>query len=226
MNYQKIYDNLIYRGKKRQLAKDDDIEVHHIVPKCLGGNNDNTNLVRLTIREHFLAHLLLCKIYPTHLGLYKAVFLMSKTRALKSSRDFEIYKSKWRRLVKSKQQLRNLTKSMMSKNADYNKEFANWWNNTEWMTHHSLGKVVMARPRIDKNLINENEFKILINGIKPVGENISKDDIATRYGIGKNKAKRIKKLIKAGKKQVVNSAIEDFIAIGSKYYNNGENYGK
>ena len=143
---------------------------------------------------------------------------MSKTRALKSSRDFEILKSKWKRLIESKRRLAHLTKAMLSESADYNKEFADWWNNTDWMTHHTLGNVVKVRGRIDKTIITETEFKTLINGVTSVHESISKAVIAERYGIGKNKAKKIKKLIKAGKKQVVDSAIEDFIAMGLKYY--------
>lgn len=37
-------------------------EFHHIVPKCFGGSNDDSNLIALTPREHFLAHYLLCKM--------------------------------------------------------------------------------------------------------------------------------------------------------------------
>ena len=40
------------------------LEVHHIVPKCLGGSNKKENLVELTAREHFICHRLLCEIYP------------------------------------------------------------------------------------------------------------------------------------------------------------------
>lgn len=36
-------------------------ERHHIVPRALGGANDKSNIVRLTYREHFLAHWLLTK---------------------------------------------------------------------------------------------------------------------------------------------------------------------
>lgn len=36
-------------------------EKHHIVPKALGGGNDAANIVRLTFREHFVAHWLLTK---------------------------------------------------------------------------------------------------------------------------------------------------------------------
>lgn len=36
-------------------------ELHHILPKCMGGDNAKTNLVRLTPREHYICHLLLPK---------------------------------------------------------------------------------------------------------------------------------------------------------------------
>lgn len=36
-------------------------EKHHIIPRSLGGSNDKENLVILTAREHFIAHLLLTK---------------------------------------------------------------------------------------------------------------------------------------------------------------------
>lgn len=38
-------------------------EVHHIVPRSLGGADTADNLVRLTPREHFLAHWLLFKMH-------------------------------------------------------------------------------------------------------------------------------------------------------------------
>ena len=39
-------------------------ENHHILPKSLGGTNDKNNLVLLTLKEHFICHWLLVKIYP------------------------------------------------------------------------------------------------------------------------------------------------------------------
>lgn len=61
MNYQKIYDNLIARASNRIL--EGYTEKHHIVPRCMGGSDDPSNLVRLTPEEHFLCHQLLLKIY-------------------------------------------------------------------------------------------------------------------------------------------------------------------
>jgi len=74
MNYKLHYDKLIERAKNRKL--DCYKEVHHIKPKCLGGLNDKDNLVELTAREHFIAHMLLVKINPKKYGLIKAVNMM------------------------------------------------------------------------------------------------------------------------------------------------------
>ena len=38
-------------------------EVHHIVPRSMGGTNDKNNLIRLTARQHFIAHWMLWKAY-------------------------------------------------------------------------------------------------------------------------------------------------------------------
>jgi hypothetical protein len=42
----------------------------------MGGSNDKTNMVRLTAREHFVAHQLLVKIYQKEYGLIIAVNMM------------------------------------------------------------------------------------------------------------------------------------------------------
>lgn len=62
MNYMNVYQKLIHKAQSRQ-KPDCYTETHHIMPKSLGGTNDPNNLVELTAREHFIAHLLLAKIY-------------------------------------------------------------------------------------------------------------------------------------------------------------------
>lgn len=37
------------------------VEKHHVIPKCMGGNNDPDNIIALTAREHFICHRLLTK---------------------------------------------------------------------------------------------------------------------------------------------------------------------
>ena len=62
MNYIKIYESLINKAKERQL--DTYAEKHHIIPRCIGGPDGISNIVKLTPEEHYVAHQLLIKIYP------------------------------------------------------------------------------------------------------------------------------------------------------------------
>lgn len=74
MNYKKIYDNLISKGRNRVLNCH--VERHHIIPKCMGGTDDKENLVELTPEEHYVAHQLLVKIYPKNKALINAAMMM------------------------------------------------------------------------------------------------------------------------------------------------------
>lgn len=38
------------------------VERHHIIPRCMGGDNSLQNIVRLSARQHFVCHLLLTKM--------------------------------------------------------------------------------------------------------------------------------------------------------------------
>lgn len=78
MNYLAHYDKLIERARNRVL--EGYIERHHVIPKCMGGSDDADNIVRLTAREHFVAHQLLVKIYPNIGGLISAVRYLTSTR--------------------------------------------------------------------------------------------------------------------------------------------------
>ena len=65
MDYQKHYDLLISTRKdmNRKKVKCDGYHTHHIIPKSLGGDKSKMNLVLLTPKEHYIAHLLLLMIY-------------------------------------------------------------------------------------------------------------------------------------------------------------------
>lgn len=79
----KHYIKLCERGKERGLNKkelDFYSEKHHINPRCLGGSNDNENLVLLTPEEHFVAHQLLVKIYPNVFGIVNTMVYMRDTK--------------------------------------------------------------------------------------------------------------------------------------------------
>jgi hypothetical protein len=70
MNYDNLYKTLIEK-RKVFVLENEYFENHHILPKSLGGLDCSDNLVRLTGREHFIAHLLLTKIYENELVSYK-----------------------------------------------------------------------------------------------------------------------------------------------------------
>lgn len=74
MDYQKIHDNIIKRSLIRTLYCY--TEKHHIIPKCMGGGNDPSNIAILTPEEHFVVHQLLVKIYPDNAKLVFAVRMM------------------------------------------------------------------------------------------------------------------------------------------------------
>lgn len=75
MNYQNIYDNIIRRGQSRVLTEYK--ESHHIIPRCLGGTDEPSNLVDLTPEEHYTCHQLLVKIYPDNNKLLNAALFMT-----------------------------------------------------------------------------------------------------------------------------------------------------
>ena len=75
LDYAKIYKSIMDRAKGRSIYGYS--EKHHVIPKCLGGTNCQTNIVSLFAREHFLAHQLLVKMYPSNRGLAWAALLMA-----------------------------------------------------------------------------------------------------------------------------------------------------
>lgn len=75
MDYSRHYDVLIERARTRKLTGYS--ERHHIQPRCLGGSDAKSNIVRLMPEEHYVAHQLLVKMHPRHMGLLGALCLMS-----------------------------------------------------------------------------------------------------------------------------------------------------
>lgn len=75
MNYSKLYELIINRAKTRELSGY--VEHHHIIPKCLGGTDVKENIVKLTAREHFVAHQLLVMIHKDNKALKYAAYMMT-----------------------------------------------------------------------------------------------------------------------------------------------------
>lgn len=60
MTYDEFIKNIL-NGRGRFACGDEYCERHHILPRCIGGNNDDENLIDLYAREHFIAHKLLAQ---------------------------------------------------------------------------------------------------------------------------------------------------------------------
>lgn len=106
MNYRKIYSQLInYRQTNPATGY---TEKHHILPRSLGGSDCCTNLVRVTAREHFIAHLLLTKMYqPGTVEYYKMVcaftmMLYTRNKCV-TSRTYARLREKHARIMSSVQ---------------------------------------------------------------------------------------------------------------------------
>jgi hypothetical protein len=104
MNYSKVYSLLIEKRINYPVDPDEYFEKHHIIPKSLGGSNDSNNIVKLTPREHYIAHLLLTKMFPKgSRDEYKMLcaFMMMNTISSKhknrysSSRLYSILRLEW-----------------------------------------------------------------------------------------------------------------------------------
>jgi hypothetical protein len=95
--YCQWYQNLVTKAKERVL--DDTVyqEKHHIIPKCFGGNDLPTNLVSLTLREHYIAHLLLSKMYvgEAKRKMMYALWRMLLREKTRGSRTFEMYREQY-----------------------------------------------------------------------------------------------------------------------------------
>jgi hypothetical protein len=74
--YTTWYNKIIDKAKSRLLEGYS--EIHHIIPRSLGGTDDPNNLIQLTAREHFICHLLLTKMVegPLLYKMQKAAQLM------------------------------------------------------------------------------------------------------------------------------------------------------
>jgi len=80
MNYQYHYDELIrVRGLKKKPSGYS--ERHHVVPKWMGGTDDDHNMIYLTFKDHVFAHWLLWKIYRDKSSAYSYYMMMKRKKS-------------------------------------------------------------------------------------------------------------------------------------------------
>lgn len=80
-------------------------EVHHILPKCQGGTNDKNNLVRMPVRYHIIAHMLLASTFPDNNKLVYAVNAMFLKSNSNNLRENDINKISTKLISKFREQM-------------------------------------------------------------------------------------------------------------------------
>lgn len=157
--YTRTYYRIIERAQHRVLNSY--VEKHHIIPKSLGGPDHNSNIARLTAREHFICHLLLTKMTngSARSKMVLAVFFLTgagkgiRNNKIKSSRLYENLKIDLSSIVskqkrgckqppKTEEGRRNLSKSKMGKK---NPSFKCEWV-TPWGVYESSRQAATACP--------------------------------------------------------------------------------
>ena len=141
MDYAKHYQNLINSRKILNRSKKDGnyYEKHHIIPRCLNGTNDKENLILLTAKEHFIAHLLLTQVYT---GKIKAKMCCAFLRMC-------IVSTNHKRKISSTQY--NLAKKLMSENYTgknnpfYGRIGPNKGKNLSEATKNKLRKAILGK---------------------------------------------------------------------------------
>jgi len=91
MDYTKIYNDLMNSRKGRMV--EGYREIHHIIPRSMGGSDDRGNLIPLTTREHYIAHWLLSRVHRNtpHHPMHFAFSLMTHTTSHRmTSRKFAL----------------------------------------------------------------------------------------------------------------------------------------
>ena len=92
MNHNWHYEALVNKARMRS-KPEGYAERHHVVPHSLGGSNKPDNLVWLTAREHFVAHVLLANIHGGSQWFSVLMFAAGEKRTV-NSRLYEVAKKR------------------------------------------------------------------------------------------------------------------------------------
>lgn len=180
MNHQRVYNSIVeYALKQNRLRKDAIYyESHHIIPKCMGGNDDKTNKVLLTFREHFICHWLLCKIYKHD---QKSYYKLSSTfRRMCSKNKFQQRNINSRHYEITKKHERNAKSGIPVGGAKIKERSEEWKDNiskalsgrsNSWMKNkkydeiykkENLEKILLSRKKSkNKNTITINDGNVM-----------------------------------------------------------------
>ena len=105
LTYEEFINNIL-ETRGRFACGDEYHERHHIVPRCMGGGNEDKNLIDLFAIEHFIAHKLLAEENPNEDTLLYAWWCMSvntnehtKERYQLTAEEYEEVRTKFASLM-------------------------------------------------------------------------------------------------------------------------------
>jgi hypothetical protein len=160
MNYEKIYNDIISKARSENRKKVKGgiyYEAHHIIPKCMGGEgmtyqHNHTNIILLTAKEHYIAHRLLCEIYPDNNKLRYALWMMingsSKyERYIPSSKIYENLKKEHSSVIIGKKHSETTRKKMsVAASGKFHTEYTK-----SKLASINKGKIVSAETKIKQS---------------------------------------------------------------------------
>ena len=106
MNYERIYNEFIADRRVKEASLTGCTEIHHIIPRGLGGGDNAENMIYLTAGDHFFAHLLLAMAHKGNGPLWRALWCMAGMSnrgirkrdlrwAIRSRRWFELVRNRY-----------------------------------------------------------------------------------------------------------------------------------
>lgn len=162
MEYTSIYRSLVQRAKLetiKGLRNTGYFEKHHILPKSIGGNNEKENLVKFTAKEHFIAHLLLTRIYPKG-STERNKMIFALWRMANGKHKFKlcsrIYESLRKEFANATSKM-NSKKQKGNKNSQYGKR---WYTNYETGESHSFFEKPSNKWLLGRGLFNGQSSKL------------------------------------------------------------------
>ena len=90
MRTYKEFINNILKTRGRFSCGEEYHERHHIMPKCMGGTDNDDNLIDLYAHEHFIAHKLLAQENPDNTKLVYAWWMMSVSKGNSEQGRYEL----------------------------------------------------------------------------------------------------------------------------------------
>lgn len=120
------YVKLIQFASKYTFSEDEYGENHHIVPRSMGGSNRKENIIRLTARMHYLAHLFLWRAFRNRsmcfsFHIFQCSMANRHQKRKFNSRLFSVMREEFSRYMSERQLGHKQTQEIINKRVEKNR---------------------------------------------------------------------------------------------------------